>query len=304
MTPPVVLYHDHCVDGFAAAWCARTYFGDRAEYIPVNYNQPPPELRERHVFILDFSYPLADLVKLAIVNHAVIVLDHHKTAQQALKDLPPVVPLAEFTERTRTGFPLPLMVEFDMDRSGAGMAWDYFNSGDEMPDLIKAVQDRDLWKFDLRGTRAIHAALTSYAFDFEVWDWLMRKSSSQTGLEDLIIEGTAIDRRHMALVKEVVASTKRRMVIGGHDVPVCNANYNFASDIGNVLCVGEPFGATYVDHKGGRSFSLRSTDNGVDVSVVAKKFGGGGHRNASGFLAAAGWEGDTQGSPSGDTRPA
>jgi len=33
----------------------------------------------------------------------------------------------------------------------------------------------------------------------------------------------------------------------------------------------------------GRVFSLRSNDEGVDVSEVAKQYGGGGHRNASGF---------------------
>jgi nanoRNase/pAp phosphatase (c-di-AMP/oligoRNAs hydrolase) len=31
------------------------------------------------------------------------------------------------------------------------------------------------------------------------------------------------------------------------------------------------------------SFSLRSSDDGEDVAEVAKQYGGGGHRNASGF---------------------
>ncbi|WP_224794071.1 DHHA1 domain-containing protein [Pseudomonas fluorescens] len=37
-------------------------------------------------------------------------------------------------------------------------------------------------------------------------------------------------------------------------------------------------------------FSLRSTDEGMDVSEVASQYGGGGHRNASGFRVPFGHE--------------
>jgi nanoRNase/pAp phosphatase (c-di-AMP/oligoRNAs hydrolase) len=95
------------------------------------------------------------------------------------------------------------------------------------------------------------------------------------------------------MVRENINSGKRRMVIGGVNVPVCNAPYSMASDTGNLLSKGEPFAATYTDlGDGRRSFSLRSSDEGADVSVVAKKYGGGGHRNAAGFTAAGNWEGD------------
>ena len=46
---------------------------------------------------------------------------------------------------------------------------------------------------------------------------------------------------------------------------------------------GKPFAACYWDTPKGRVFSLRSSDDGADVSEVAKQYGGGGHRNASGF---------------------
>ena len=37
---------------------------------------------------------------------------------------------------------------------------------------------------------------------------------------------------------------------------------------------------------------LRSTDDGLDVSEIAKQYGGGGHRNAAGFRMDSGWEGE------------
>jgi nanoRNase/pAp phosphatase (c-di-AMP/oligoRNAs hydrolase) len=55
------------------------------------------------------------------------------------------------------------------------------------------------------------------------------------------------------------------------------------SDAAHELAKGRPFAGCYWDTPDGRVFGLRSTDEGVDVSAVAKQYGGGGHRNASGF---------------------
>ena len=44
-----------------------------------------------------------------------------------------------------------------------------------------------------------------------------------------------------------------------------------------------PFAATYFDTGNIREFSLRSSPDGVDVSLVAEMYGGGGHKHASGF---------------------
>ena len=56
-----------------------------------------------------------------------------------------------------------------------------------------------------------------------------------------------------------------------------------SSDAGHELGKGRPFAACYWDTPDGRVFSLRSSADGADVSEVAKQYGGGGHRNASGF---------------------
>ena len=69
-------------------------------------------------------------------------------------------------------------------------------------------------------------------------------------------------------------------------MPVANLPYTLTSDAGHLLANGEPFAACYWDTPTGRVFSLRSTDDGLDVSEIAKKYGGGGHRNASGFRVA------------------
>ena len=68
-------------------------------------------------------------------------------------------------------------------------------------------------------------------------------------------------------------------------IPCVNASEN-VSELGNLMCErypDAPFSMSYCDRGDGmRSYSLRSIGD-FDVSVVAKAFGGGGHKNAAGF---------------------
>ena len=56
-------------------------------------------------------------------------------------------------------------------------------------------------------------------------------------------DGVAIERKHHKDIAELVGVTKRRMVIGGYDIPVANLPYTLTSDAGNLMSKGEPFAA-------------------------------------------------------------
>lgn len=280
-TPIICIYHGNCADGFGAAWVVRRAFaGTDIEFHPATHGQPAPDVTGKKVIIVDFSYPLATLTEMALVAESVLVLDHHKTAQADLKDVYPAGPQHKYSQVVPR-----LSALFDMNRSGAGIAWDYFFLGEPRPALINHIEDRDLWLFKLEGTREIQASLFSYPYDFDVWDALF-----EGGVSAMKADGVAIERKHHKDVAELIGVTKRRMVIGGFDVPVANLPYTLTSDAGHVMCAGEPFAACYWDTPEGRSFSLRSTDDGEDVSAIAKQYGGGGHRNASGFRVPFGHE--------------
>ncbi len=105
-------------------------------------------------------------------------------------------------------------------------------------------------------------------------------------------ENDALKNKDSKDVKELIASGVRRMVIGGYDVPVLNASSAYVSDAGHIMSVDEAFAACYWDHPDGRSFSLRSSEHGIDVAKVAKGYGGGGHEKAAGFTVDIGWEGE------------
>jgi hypothetical protein len=108
----------------------------------------------------------------------------------------------------------------------------------------------------------------------------------------LAVEGEAIERKHFKDVAELVKVCRREMTIGGIVVPVASLPYTLTSDAGHLMATehASKIGVCYWDTPSGRVFSLRSTDDGPDVSEIAKLYGGGGHKNASGFRVAYGHE--------------
>jgi len=270
---PLVIYHGNCADGFSAAWCFWRRYGEGADYVAGVYQQDPPDVTRRDVYLVDFSYKRPVVEQMLALASSVTLIDHHKTA---IEDLQPL-----FVQDSWTGEPKQLAHFTDLNRSGATLAWDYLFPGEDRPLLLGHIEDRDLWRFKLPGTREIQAAVFSYEYTFELWDKLM--SADQVELLKLTAAGAAIERKHHKDVAELVGVCKRRMVIGGHEVPVASLPYTLVSDAGHLMAVGEPFSACYWDTAEGRVFGLRSADNGLDVSEVAKQYGGGGHARAAGF---------------------
>lgn len=270
MTKPLIIYHADCTDGLTSAWVAARAIGD-VELHPGYYGADPPDVSGRDVYMLDFSYkrPVMERLIQALGSGSLVVLDHHKTAQADLANLPHV-------ER--------VTVIFDMERSGAAIAWDCFHGlVVSRPPLVEYVQDRDLWRWKLPNSRLVSAAIEAYPRTLEAWDELEAKP-----IADLVAEGSIIERyRHRCI--EAAVSLARVFSIGRMLVPTANSSeMRFASDTAHELAEGQPFGATYwVRADGIVQFSLRSREGGADVSEIAKQYGGGGHKHAAGFQVSA-----------------
>ena len=294
--PDVVIYHDKCMDGFTAAWAIWKRWGDAPEYVARNYGMDPPELLTgKHVLIVDFSFPRAildDMVNEAGVA-SVVILDHHKTAQADLEPFrftessPGAIAPDDVTGMLRDLAELnrpPILALFDMERSGAGLAWDFANSDAELrlsrPMLVNMVEDRDLWRFDLgECSKFLHLALTSGEVTFQRWD------AADQNIDTFVERGQAIAAYRDMLVAEI-AERATVMVIDGEYGMGVDCPYSLASDVCHHLLQEWPdtrFAAAIVRGEQSISYSLRSQDNRADVSELAKKFGGGGHRNAAGF---------------------
>ena len=265
----LVIYHHPCLDGFTSAWAAKQALGDTANYVPGTYSNDGilPDVDGRIVYLVDFSYPKDVMIELARRASKVIVLDHHKSAQESLQSL--------LEDGTIEG-------EFDMERSGAMITWDYFFPNRPAPEFIEYVQDRDLWTKVLPLCEEVNMAMFSYEYTFEDWDKIAAKT-----IDELKADGVAIWRKHIKDVRELTEQVQYMTIYGYENIPTVNANYFYGSDLCDLLCKEKLFSAYYwINSEGEYNFGLRSDkdfEDAIDVSGVAKAYGGGGHANAAGF---------------------
>lgn len=269
--PDICIYHSSCPDGFTSAWAVWKRYGSEVVFHPGKYGEAPPDVIDKHVLLVDFSYKRDVILTLVEKAKTVTILDHHKSAQEDISDL--------LEERIIDGV-------FDMDRSGAGISWDWCHEGKSRPPLVSYVEDRDLWRFRYSSTENFCAWLDMQEMTFERWDQVAAVSRDTDDLNEILAIGECLVAKFNKDADRIIKSTTRFLDIAGHRVPVCNAPYVYASRIGNILASRDdaPFGASYyTDDKGFHCFSLRSLKTKEDVSRIASSFGGGGHREASGF---------------------
>lgn len=285
---PLVIYHAHCLDGFTAAFIAHralTNLGPEPILIPDEYtkglvsipfNGWPVDLDGRDIYIVDFSYPLETLKAMCELANDVVVLDHHESAIKKLQ--------AGFPDLASVPDNLTLIL--DLELSGAGLTWQHFNCFEGMPHLVRYVQDRDLWQFKYEQSKPFCTALYTKKQSLELWYDLLNKSR----VDDLVNEGSVLLAAEERQIKSIMANM-REIVIAGYIVPVANCPYFLASEFGNRVMreYQPPFSATYFDGATHRHWSLRSNDESINVAEIAEAQGGGGHRNAAGFLTPLGY---------------
>ena len=346
----IVYYHNACPDGWCAAWVAKRKYPD-AKLVALDHGltleqldsiyreargQDVPEIsasaltarfcdemiqnlrhnvseskkrslqvlyreaRGQDVLMVDYSLPTREANdELARVANSFRILDHHKSAKEVLAGAP--------------------YATFDMNRSGAGLAWDYLFGVDckerpfQVPDepgqvgylidrrpwFIDYVEARDLWRWDsVPNAKAICAYIGSQPFTIEAYDALVDISVS-----DVLALGLGAQAHIDHFVRETIKNVRYGVLLG-HQVAILNATYLNCSEIGNALAAsselslpiqvngvstGETidslteFSITWFERKDDViQFSLRSIGE-MDVSAIAKQFQGGGHKNAAGF---------------------
>jgi oligoribonuclease NrnB/cAMP/cGMP phosphodiesterase (DHH superfamily) len=258
-----ILYHGGCPDGFGGAYAAWKKFGDTAEYIPVKHGRPAPEgLTGRQLFFIDFCYPQDSMDNLVGMATSVTVLDHHLGAKEVVESMPEYV--------------------FDEKRSGATIAWTYFHPDVPVPTLLKYVEDGDLYVFKLSDSRAVLSYMYAQPFHFDVWDALSARLEN-TAERAALIEHGKIYAEHFAILVEQIANKATLVSFEGFECYLATAADMFASDVGNRLArLKPPIGIIVNFHGDILNVSLRSVPS-VDVSVIARKYGGNGHPQASAF---------------------
>ena len=265
-------YHSGCPDGFGAAWSVRRAWGEDAWYVARGHEDRVnlEECEDALVAFVDIAPARGELDALAEVAAQVVILDHHITARNRL---------ATDNRRLEDLEADGHLLHFDLDHSGSVLAWRYFHPDTPTPDLLRYVEDQDLWNWALPNSDAVNAAIASYPREFDVWDRL-----AADPIEKLAAEGEPILRANRMEVERRLDHA-RPVALGTRRIEAVNASTNRAQ-IGHELAKRAAYGAEWglvYRVEGAEVFATIYSIGDLDISKVALEYGGGGHRNASGF---------------------
>ncbi len=191
-----------------------------------------------------------------------------------------------------------LYIEFDMDRSGCQITWDYFSENKERPFFVDYIADRDLWKWTLPNSKEINNAMfnLNYINPYDLTKITQLLENIEEKKEYLKTYGSIVESINEKEIKiglsNAVEATmtiddkKYKIWLGG------NISHGLRSEFGNKLCYKQfkngdlpDFSVIWMYSPNNDEWwiNLRGLDSGPDLSVISKKFGGGGHKNASGL---------------------
>lgn len=266
----IILYHAECGDGFGSAWAAWKKFGDKASYIPVNHGGTYPDnFSDKEIYTLDLTLPKEITEKLIKTNKRLTSIDHHISSE-------------EITKITHD-------YSFDNTHSGAVLSWKYFHPEKPVPKLLLFIEDIDIWKFGYPETGNFISALNLYDFSFELFDKVSLEIEDPVKLKDYLLKGEVISQ-HDKKITDELAQTAILVEFEGYKVYAVNAPDFIKSELGHKLSQSFPFAIVWRQKKDKIFVSLRSSDGGINVSEIAKKYGGGGHKGAASFSFPAGQE--------------
>lgn len=268
----VCIFHAGCPDGFGAAWAAWRAWGEKGVYVPRGHEDPfaADEYEGDRVVFADIAPPPEAARQLLDRAGELVILDHHVSALERYESEAGLLREIEAAGHR---------VLFDLDHSGAVLAWEHLHPGDPVPELLRYVEDQDLWRFALPRSREVNAAVASHPRTFEAWNAL-----AELPIERLAAEGEPILRAEKVEVERALHHA-HPLRVGEHSVEAVNARM-FRSRIGHELALraafGAPCGAVYRLQGARVDVSIYSVGD-FDVAKLAASFGGGGHRNAAGF---------------------
>ena len=267
---PLVIYHARCPDGFGAALAAWLFYEGCAEFRACDHGEIQtvdelPPLDGRAVYILDFSFPPELMHAIEARAAKLVMLDHHKSAADKL-----------------TGFACRCgVVHFDMAKSGARLAWDFFQADRALPALVRYVEDRDIWTWQYPESAGFLAALDMEAHDFERWAQIA--SFTEDELAEFMLRGQAMDEKFRKLA-EGIAAQAEPLVFNGQTGLMVNAPGVFHSLVGEMLSQKSgTFALMWSAAPGGVVKAGLRSQRGYDCIPLAESMGGGGHAQACGF---------------------
>ncbi len=265
-------------------------------FIGYNYGQPIPDLSEYDkVIMCDISFPKEEMDKLYISTKDIIWIDHHISA---IKDN------VTFNIEKGGFYPTNYDGIRDINFAACELTWKYFFSNETMPEIVRL-----LGRYDCFGHKGTDEEETVLQFQYgarqcisnyeEAYSYLLKSLNpiSEFGCieNDIYNNGKKI---YQYLCIEAKQTYKNGFEIILKEPFI--GQWGSGKDDRKFICINKErfnpinFGIDY--HKDGYdgcacfhyangmwNFSLYNDNGEVDCSVIAKQFGGGGHKGAAGF---------------------
>lgn len=296
----LIIYHqkndkEDCPDGICSAWIAYRnissynlydsievtgdYYLAEQDYLKDSY-QFPFDVKDKDVILVDFAYPSHILEWLSIVTNSVLVIDHHKSRMNDLKDLSKYIQLS-----------------FSLTECGATLTWNYFYPNKPQPWFLPHVKNRDIgsngyYEGNCSESEAVTIAIQHLTKGlvgkeaFKVYEYLLSVNKEEVVTEDIYKQ---LEERNEILQYELDKWDGELMKVGEYVVPIYRLEslaYAHYSLVGSKAAIEHkslyPFVAIVCDNP--KIISLRAAkDSLVDLSILSKSLGGGGHPRAAGY---------------------
>jgi oligoribonuclease NrnB/cAMP/cGMP phosphodiesterase (DHH superfamily) len=302
-------YHDD-LDGRCSAFLVHNFLGNispvyedyvlfkhnkhsKEDFIKMNYdgNFPLDTIKEDElVFIVDYSISRGEMMDLLKKTKNVYWIDHHISAIEKFKNFPHAIKGLRVNGiaacvLTYMFFNMPFVnCPYMDDESIKEISVEEY-----VPQFIRLIGDRDAWEWRFGDqTKFFNLGIQMYETDpfSEIWIDLFKSESSLLSppyskmIDGVCNTGVTISRYLDRNNEEYINSYGYESEFEGHKVFVCN----------RALCGSELFGDLFYQYDfvvtfvfNGHQYKYSLYSNSIDVSEIAKKYGGGGHMGASGF---------------------
>ena len=280
----LIVFHHDDLDGVASAAVvvhSPLYFDKKEKVaIPVDYDKPfPIEMVDKNtiVFIVDYTPPHHIMSKLLKMYTSGEIkewywVDHHKTVIQKYNKMPWI----QIPGIRSTG------------KAACELTWELFphSPSETIPDAIRMIGEYDTWRFGK------NTDVVDFKYGLEVIDDIYNPLSAywislingDALINDIIYIGSRVRRRER-MINERIAE-RNAFWIDFHGLNVVALNF-----VGNSFAlesITEPHDAKMLFHFNGEKWIVGlyagNTERDIDLSEIAKKYGGGGHPGASGFV--------------------
>ncbi|MFQ5662013.1 MAG: DHHA1 domain-containing protein, partial [Candidatus Paceibacteria bacterium] len=265
------IYHKDCPDGITGAAVLLRKFPD-IELFSLPHPFKEEDLKDAleaaasdsEVYFVDYAIGVE---KFLSDDRKVFVVDHHIGLKDKLNEL------AKENES--------LTFVFDNDKSGASLAWSYLFPDEQIPEVIKYVEDVDLWTLKYGDdTKYVSNYLSTHINTPEQMLDLIENGD----IEEIKKKGKIMsDYSDVQINRFLDQAEKIELKIDGHIVPAYNIPMMYKSGLGNKLSEKEDKAVALFAINGDKvKVSFRSKDAHNPSSMeLAKNLGGGGHRNAA-----------------------